>query len=750
MLASAKENERQFKVEGMDCGSCVQRIQTALGRIVGVEDIGVNMTTETLTASIRDDAANDAVIRAVKGLGYKITPVAPRFAHGNRLSAPAHQDHDHCDHDHSNHEHSHNQNGQDHADHGSSADDHFSHHAADLERSWWQSAKGKLVIGTGALLAAALLTARFFPWASSWIFLVACLIGVLPIARRAFSAARHGSFFTIEMLMTVATVGALAIGAAEEAAVVVFLFAVGELLETVAAGRARAGIKALSKIAPTTALVETVAGIKEVPTSEIAIGETVVVRPGDRIPADGVVISGSSSVDESALTGESMPRLKEPGDPVFAGSINADATLRCKVEKPATETLIARVVHLVEQAVQAKAPTERFIDRFSRIYMPAICLLAVGVAVVPPLLFSGAWETWIYRGLTLLLIGCPCALVISTPAAIASALAAGARRGLLVKGGAVLEAIGSVQTIAFDKTGTLTEGRPQVTDVMAFAGNKGAEILRVAAAVESTSSHPLAAAILARANEDGIRFEASRNSSAVPGQGVKGRVGESEIFVAAAGRMHLDDLASASAVSRLQKEGKTVSVVLADNVPLGLIAFRDEPRKDAASALHEIAGLGVRTLMLTGDNAATAEAIGKALGMQVFADLLPEDKLEAIKELAEEGGVAVVGDGINDAPALAAANVGIAMGSGTDVALETADAAILRNRVKDVGALVRLSRRTMGIIYQNITIALGLKAVFLLTTIVGFTGLWLAILADTGATVLVTANALRLLRTGRT
>jgi Cd2+/Zn2+-exporting ATPase len=471
----------------------------------------------------------------------------------------------------------------------------------------------------------------------------------------------------------------------------------------------------------------------------------VVVRPGDRVPADGTILSGSSSLDESALTGESMPRNKGEGDVVLAGSINQEAVLRVKVEKPATDTVIARVVRLVEEATEAKAPSERFIDEFSRYYMPAICGIALAVVLVPPLFFGGTWDTWIYRGLTLLLIGCPCALVISTPAAIASSLAAGARRGLLVKGGAVIEQIGKVKHIVFDKTGTLTEGKPRVTDVQTFGSATQHEVLTAAGAVEAGSSHPLAVSIMAHAKENGIAITAADDNEAMPGKGVRGKVNGQEIVVGAAGRLDLDTTI-VIASEALEGHGKSVSVVLADGKPIGLIALRDEPRTDAREELAVIKALGLVPIMLTGDNKANGEAIAAALGIEARTELLPEDKLNIVKELAGQGGVAVVGDGINDAPALAAATVGIAMGSGTDVALEAGDAAILNNRIADVAALIVLSRHTMAIVRQNVSLALGLKAVFLVTTLFGLTGLWIAVLADTGATVLVTANALRLLR----
>jgi Cd2+/Zn2+-exporting ATPase len=377
--------------------------------------------------------------------------------------------------------------------------------------------------------------------------------------------------------------------------------------------------------------------------------------------------------------------------------------------------------------------------------MPAICALAIAVAVLPPLLWQEPWNTWIYLALALLLIGCPCALVISTPAAIASALAAGARRGLLVKGGGVLEAIGKVRHIAFDKTGTLTEGKPKVTDVVPLGKIEANELLRIAAAAESGSSHPLAVAIVDHAKAKKLAFKPVE-SKAIPGKGLAASVDGKPVTIGAPARLGVKDEDVLRRAAALEGEGKSVSVVLIRNVPQGLIALRDEPRDDAIAGVGDIRTLGLNPIMLTGDNRANAEAVGRTLGMEVRAELLPEDKLAVIKERAGDGGIAKVGDGINDAPALAAATVGIAMGSGTDVALEAADAAVLNNRIVDIAALVRLSRRAMAVILQNVTIALGLKAVFLVTTVIGMTGLWIAILADTGATVLVTANALRLLR----
>ncbi|MBX9728052.1 MAG: cadmium-translocating P-type ATPase [Sphingopyxis sp.] len=549
--------------------------------------------------------------------------------------------------------------------------------------------------------------------------------------------------------MTIAAIGALFINAAEEAALVVFLFAVGEVLEGVAAGKARDGIRALANLIPKTALLEVNGATSEIPAASLTVGQTVLVRPGDHIPADGQIVEGASGIDESPVTGESVPKTRGPGDSVFAGSINTEAALRITVTKAAQDNTIARIIRLVEEAEEARAPTERFIDRFSRWYMPAIVAVAALVVLVPPLAFGQPWETWIYRGLALLLIGCPCALVISVPASIASALSTGARRGLLMKGGAVIEAAAKVARVAFDKTGTLTHGRPVVTDLVPFGVTTEAELLAVAAGVETGSSHPLAIAILKRAEDAGIAPLPSRDAKALMGKGVVATVGDAPAWVAspryAIENGGLDDLGKRQAMI-FEDDGKTAVAVFRDKTPLGLIAMRDEPRSDASDAVRQLTVMGITSVMLTGDNPRTAAAIAGTLGIEFKADMLPEDKLKAIRDMSEHGGVIMIGDGINDAPALKQASVGVAMGSGTDVALETADAAILRDRVTDIPAMIRLARAAMANIRQNVAIALGLKAVFLVTSVLGLTGLWLAILADTGATVLVTLNALRLLR----
>ncbi|MBB4526170.1 UNVERIFIED_ORG: Cd2+/Zn2+-exporting ATPase [Rhizobium sophorae] len=752
------ESETRYRVGGMDCAACATKIDTAVRRVAGVADVSVSVMAGTMT--VRHDGSSDlkTIEKKVTGLGYSVAPLAGNAAPAHEHGSQHRHDHGHDHGDHAGHDHDHE--GHDHAGHSHDHDhshDHaekeieglHGHDHAPMAGPWWQSRKGRLTILSGAALVAAYAVGHLVPAIASYAFIVAMLIGLVPIARRAVMASLSGTPFSIEMLMTIAAVGAVIINAGEEAATVVFLFLVGELLEGVAAGKARESIQSLTALVPKSALLEDNGQTREVPAESLSVGAIIMVRPGDRISADGIIISGESAIDEAPVTGESTPVRKGVDAVVFAGTVNGDAVLRVRVTAAAADNTIARVVKLVEEAQESKAPTERFIDRFSRYYTPGVVVVAALVAVVPPLLFAGPWGEWVYKGLAILLIGCPCALVISTPAAIAASLSSGARRGLLMKGGAVLETLGKVTMVAFDKTGTLTEGKPQVTDIISF-GLSEAQVLSRAAVLEQGSSHPLALAILNRAKADGVPVPPAFELEALPGKGVSGKVGGEALDLLSPPAARERGTLSAeqdARITALNDEGKSVSVLLVNGVAAGLIAMRDEPREDAEAGLAALKSAGVKAVMLTGDNKRTAAAVAGMLGIDWRGEMMPEDKQRVVGELKRQGFiVAKVGDGINDAPALAAADIGIAMGGGTDVALETADAAVLHGRVGDVARMIELSKRTMRNILQNITIALGLKAVFLVTTIAGITGLWPAILADTGATVLVTINALRLLR----
>ncbi len=691
-------NTKTLLVDGMDCASCTTKIEGVVCKIPGVENVQLNYTTQKLKFELTDPKGNSgAIVKAVERLGYKVREADKKTK------------------------------------------------VEDLR--WWQTGKGQLVIGTTAILAVAWTMSFLMPEYAGYVFSLAALIALFPLAKKAGAAAISGQPFTIETLVTIAVIGAIFIDESAEAAVVVFFFLIGELLEAMAAAKARKSVQALADLVPKSAFLVTDEGIVEVGADVLSVGDIIEVRPGGRVPADGMISEGQTSIDEAAITGESMPKRKQVGDNVYAGSINADGLIRMRVEKTAENNMIARILQMVEDAEASKAPTARFIDDFSKYYTPGVIVVSAMIAFIPPLFFGQDMGEWIYKGLAILLIGCPCALVLSTPAAITSGISAGAKRGLLVKGGAVLEAIGKVARVAFDKTGTLTRGEPKVTDIGVFSGEEKT-MLALAGSVEAGSSHPLALAIVELVEERGIKLHKTSDAEALSGRGVQAKVGGKLVTIASpryAAEISNFTPEQDKEIEVLEDEGKTMAVVVVDKKILGFFALRDELRDDAISAMKELKDIGVSAVMLTGDNQRTGKALAAQLGIEVKAELLPKDKLDEIEAMKLAGDIAMVGDGINDAPALARADVGIAMGGGTDVALETADAALMHEKVNDVPALVKLSRATMNNIHQNITIALGLKAVFLITTMLGVTTLWMAILADTGATLLVTLNAVRLL-----
>ncbi|MFS7162965.1 zinc/cadmium/mercury/lead-transporting ATPase [Serratia proteamaculans] len=685
-----------WKVTGMDCPSCAKKIENAVTALPGVDNARVLFATEKLVV----DAQSDISLRiqdAVKQAGFTLL--------GTQTTQ------------------------------------------ADLPKTSRLGEFGPLLLLTTLMIVSWALS-MVNPELSRIAFIATTLVGLAPVATKAVRLIRSGTPFAIETLMSVAAIGALFIGATAEAAMVLLLFMVGEMLESYAANRARRGVKALMELVPEDALLLQGTQRKRVPVASLRPGDVIEIAPGGRLPADAELLNPFASFDESALTGESVPVERQQGQKVAAGSLSVDQAAQMKVISEPGKNAIDRILQLIEEAEERRAPIERFLDRFSRYYTPAIMLLAIAVILVPPLLYAQPWDTWIYRGLTLLLIGCPCALVISTPAAITSGLAAATRRGALIKGGAALEQLGQVQTIAFDKTGTLTEGKPTVTDVLPLNGISEQQLLTLAAAVEAGSHHPLAQAIINRAEQYGVPLPLAQGRRALAGVGVEGMIDGKTLLISAPAKLAAGLLTpqGVSQVERLENAGKTAVVVLEDGVPIGLLALRDTLRSDAKQAIAELKALGINGVMLTGDNPRAAAAIATELGLDYRAGLLPEDKVKAVTELSELRPTAMIGDGINDAPAMKASSIGIAMGSGTDVALETADAALTHNRLVGVAEMIRISRATHANIRQNITIALGLKGVFLITTLLGLTGLWLAVLADSGATALVTANALRLLK----
>ncbi|MEO6873786.1 MAG: heavy metal translocating P-type ATPase [Opitutaceae bacterium] len=589
-------------------------------------------------------------------------------------------------------------------------------------------------------------------------FTVAMITGgwfLLPKAWRAVLRLRPD----INLLVVIAAVGAAIIGQWAEAATVVFLFGVAEWLEGWADRRARRATAALLEIAPRVASVKREGSYTEVPVEQVTTGETVAVKSGMSIPLDGEVLAGESSVNQAPITGESVPVEKKPGATVFAGTVNGEGSLEIRVTKAAGDTTLARIIQLVAEAQEQKAPTQRFVDVFARYYTPAVTVVAVLVFLAPPLFFGGVWSVWLYRACVLLIIACPCALVISTPVSIVAGLTALARRGVLVKGGAHLETIGRLRALAMDKTGTITEGKPQVLGVEILGSTTEQEVMRIAAAVDDHSPHPLAKAVVAHAKAGQIAFPRAENYLAQSGRGAEGTVDGHVYFVGNHRFTHELGVCSEDIERRIATvEARGQSVVVVGHRPhgdcqgevLGIIAVGDTVRAHAREAIQALHAAGVvSVVMLSGDNQRTADFIARQVGIdEARGDLLPDDKVAAVKALrAQHGSVGMVGDGVNDAPAMAVATVGIAMGTaGTDAAIETADIALMQDDLGKIAETIRLGRRTLGIIRFNISFALTLKAVFLILTLMGHASLWLAIMADTGATLLVVANALRLLR----
>jgi Cd2+/Zn2+-exporting ATPase len=579
---------------------------------------------------------------------------------------------------------------------------------------------------------------------------------LLPKAWRAIRRMRPD----INLLVVIAAIGASIIGEWVEAAAVVFLFGVAEWLEGWADRRARRAVEALLEIAPKLATVKREGQYAEVPVEEVKVEETVAVKSGMGIPLDGSVVSGESAVNQAPITGESVPVDKKAGDPVFAGSINGEGSLEIRVTKVAGDTMLSRIIRLVKEAQEQKAPTQRFVDLFARYYTPLVTLGALLVFIVPPVFMDGDWSQWLYRACVLLIVACPCALVISTPVSIVAGLTALAKRGVLVKGGAHLEEIGKLKALAVDKTGTITEGKPKVQGVEVIGQLTEHDILRIAAAVDVHSAHPLAKAVVQYAEEQEIAFNRADNYQNRSGRGAEGVIDGHPYFLGNHRFAHELGVCNENVESRLAAiEGRGHSVVVVGHKPhdgckgevLGIIAIGDTLRADAADsirALHE-AGV-VSVMMLSGDNQRAVDYIAKQVGIdEPRGDLLPDDKVAAVKALRDKHGVVgMVGDGVNDAPAMATANIGIAMGmAGTDAAIETADITLMKDDLGKIAETILLGRRTLGIIRFNITFALSLKLIFLILTLAGSASLWLAILADTGATLLVVANALRLLRT---
>ncbi len=687
-------------ITGMDCPDCAGSIEHILGRLEGIITVSVNYAAEKMRIEYDTTLiSHEEIIRRVQGMGYAIV---------------------------------------------------------EERKKGWLWDHWELVL---SLLAGGFLAVGFF---GEWLFglpravalacyILAYLTGGYDATRHGIKAARHLRF-DIDVLMVVAALGAAAVGEWAEGALLLFLFSLGHALEHYARGRARQAIRALGQLTPKTARVRRDGQERELSVEEVQRGDVVIVRPGERIPVDGVVVEGRSAVDESPITGESMPVEKTKEDRVFAGTVNGDGALAIEVTKLAKDTTLARVIQMVEEAQTQKSPTQRFTERFERIFVPIVLASVVLVIVVPPLMGWLSWEVAFLRAMAILVAASPCALAIAIPATILAGIAQAARNGVLIKGGVHLENLGGLDAMAFDKTGTITQGKPTVTDIIPLNGIEEQELLRIAAAVESRSGHPLAQAIVRKVQEQGLEFPEAGELQSLTGRGVQAELNGQMVRIGNLTLFQENPVPGevVSKVNSLEAEGKTTMIVQVEKRFSGIIALADQPRAEASAMLEHLRRLGVRTLvMLTGDNERVAAAIAQAVGLTGYqANLLPEEKVTAIKSLLDKHGrVAMVGDGVNDAPPLTHATVGIAMGaSGTDVALETADIALMADDLSHLPFAVALSRQSRRIMRQNLLLSLGVIGALLPTALLGVAGIGVAILFHEGSTLLVVTNALRLLR----
>ncbi|MDU9389614.1 heavy metal translocating P-type ATPase [Pseudomonas sp. zfem002] len=701
--ASADAQLSRFRIEAMDCPTEQTLIQNKLGKLAGVEQLEFNLINRIL--GVRHTLGNTrGIVEAIASLGMQAEPLA---------------------------------------------DDAPEKAAPPAKKSWWPLA----LSGVAALVAEIV---HFSAAAPEWVVAVLALAAILGCGlgtyKKGWIALKNRNL-NINALMSIAVTGAVLIGQWPEAAMVMVLFTLAEVIEARSLDRARNAIGGLMQLSPDVATVQQTDGEwREVEVTQVALGALVRLRPGERVGLDGEVISGQSTLDQAPITGESLPVEKGPGDKVFAGTINQSGALEYRVTAAAGESTLSRIIRAVEEAQGARAPTQRFVDQFSRIYTPAVFAFALAVAVIPPLFMAGAWFDWIYRALVLLVVACPCALVISTPVTIVSGLAAAARKGILIKGGVYLEGGRKLDFIALDKTGTLTHGKPVQTDIEVLDPLFAERAQRIAASLGGRSDHPVSLAIARKGKEQGLGVDAVDNFQALMGRGVSGEVDGVLYHLGNHRLVEEQGLCSPQLEAKLdalERQGKTVVLLLDASGPLALFAVADTVKQTSREAIAELHELGIRTLMLTGDNPHTAEAIAAQVGIdEARGNLLPADKLAAIEALYAKGHrVGMVGDGINDAPALARSEIGFAMAAaGTDTAIETADVALMDDDLRKIPAFVRLSRQSAAILVQNIVLALGIKAIFLAITFAGMATMWMAVFADMGVSLLVVFNGLRLLR----
>lgn len=692
----------EFRLEGLSCADCAAKLERQIASLPGVEQAKLNFTAAKLT--VYGNVAASLVIDEAKRDGVRAIPAAE--------------------------------------------------YRQQEETAFWEKHRRAIISGLAGLLAGLgwlLHDALGMVTAAKALYLACIIVGGYPVARKALYALSRCRL-DMNVLMTVAVLGAILIDQWSEGATVAFLFSLSEALEAYTMDKARNSISSLIKQAPSEATIRRDHQEINLPVSEIKVGDILVVRPGEKIAMDGIILSGSSTVNQAAITGESVPVERQPGEEVFAGTINGEGSLEVRVTKLVQDNTLSRIIHLVEEAQAQRAPAQTFVERFAAIYTPIVLILAVLIVTIPPLLLAEPWQPWIYRGLALLVVACPCALVVSTPVAIVAAIGNSARHGVLIKGGAHLETLGRLKALAFDKTGTLTQGLPEVTEIITAPGISKETLLAVAAAVEHHSEHPLARAIMRRAQQDRLNYQPATAFHALTGLGAKALVEGQWVLVGNPRLLEQQGIDLTDwhpSLTNLSAQGQTVILVARDNVVWGLIALADTLRPQSAATLRTLKEQNLSPLiMLTGDNQATARHIAAIAGVDQYqANLLPQDKVTALKELRETHGlIGMVGDGMNDAPALASASVGIAMGTaGSDTALETADVVLMGDDLAKLPFAIQMGRAALRVIKQNISFAIGIKLLAVLAVFPGWLTLWLAILADMGATVLVTLNSIRLI-----
>jgi len=714
----------ELRVKGLSCPNCTSELEQEIKRLEHGETAALSYNSGKLTVDENIDI--EQVKRILKSDGAYLDLSASQ-GHRKHNSDDQHRHHDH--------------------DHGHPAkqghDDHDHDH--DHGSGGTKRIIGLLAVSTllyiGTMIAGEMLS----PAVSISLYIVASLLSGYTTFWRGLKNLTKFKF-NIDTLMTIALVGAAAIGDWKEATLVAILFGLNELLEGMGMEKARKSMETLLQVAPKEALkldngTETI-----VPIASLKVGDTVIVRPGEKIPSDGTVTSGKSSVNEAAITGESLPVEKASGEPVFGGSINNEGVLQIRIDKAYEDSSLAKILHLVQEAQETKTPTELFINKFSKYYTPLIIVVAILVILVPPLLLGGEWSKWLYQGLAVLIVGCPCALILSSPIAIISGIARNARNGILIKGGVFLEQLGKLDTLAFDKTGTLTKGEPHVEKTVVYDEER---FFSVAGAIEKASVHPLAKAVMKEIDGLGVAVGEAEDIETISGQGITATCDGRKYWLGNEKSIsHLRFTEEVrSAIQSLKDEGLTL-VLLADEFDvLGMFGIADEIREESTDVIGQLHRNGIRrTVMLTGDHQKTAEKVARAVGVSEYhGGLLPEDKVAKVKELAANGAVGMIGDGINDAPALASAQLGIAMGKGTDSAIETADIILMQDHLGKLPTAIQIARRVNRIIRFNIGIALGLKLIALLLTIPGWLTLWIAILSDMGATIFVTLVSLTIL-----